>query len=111
LVEGYRWGWRTDGGGEGETDRLYRSPLAIGVALCGEPIRSWTRAALVSGVAGAAARAVGNTCAVGGVGTWRRRGGRVAARRARCRCAVATGVAVEVAVGAEACGGGAVGAG
>jgi len=69
LVEGYRWGGRTDGGGEGETDRLYRSPLAIGVALCGEPVRSWTRAASVSGVAGAAARAADDARAVGGVGT------------------------------------------
>jgi len=73
---------------------LCRSPPAMGVALSGEQIRSWTQAALASGMASAAARAVGNTCAVGGVGTWRRRGGRAAARRARCRCGVHMGVAV-----------------
>jgi len=56
---GRRCWWRvTDEGRGKETDRLYRSPPAIGVELCGEPIQSWTRAALASRVAGAAARAV-----------------------------------------------------
>jgi len=96
------WGKVGDGGGGGETGRRCRSPLAMGVALCGQPTRAWTRAALPVGVAGAAARAVNDARAVGGVGARRRRGGRSATRRARCRCAVATGVAVAVAMGAAA---------
>jgi len=130
-----------DGGGGGETDRLCRSPPAMGVALCGEQIRVDAGGYGVGdgecgGSGGrqhmrgrgrrnmAAPRRTGcrPPCALrlcrgdgggGGGGGW---GGGVRGRRCGCRArdgtgGAETGVAVRVAVAAEEGEGGAVGGG